>query len=202
MLEQIVAFLGSVDAVWIYVLLFFFSFIENIFPPSPSDVVVVVGASLISHSTIGFLPILFITSLGSSLGFMLVYVIGLRLGERILDQGKIRFIKRTDLDRAELWFRKHGYSLILANRFLPGTRSIISFFSGVSQLNAPKTFVAASASAFAWNWLIILLGRTLGNNVARIDRYLSAYSRLILLVTLLLAALFAARLFWRKKSGH
>ena len=67
MLEDIILYMSSVDTVWLYAILFFFAFIENVFPPSPSDVVVVIGASLIASTTLGYLPVLIITSIGLSL---------------------------------------------------------------------------------------------------------------------------------------
>ena len=76
MLEEILLYIGSLNNTWIYIILFFFAFIENIFPPSPSDVIVVVGASLIASNGLGFLPVLLITSIGSALGFILMYYVG------------------------------------------------------------------------------------------------------------------------------
>ena len=67
MLEEILVYNSSLEAIWIYIILFLFSFVENVFPPSPSDVIVVVGASLIASTSIGFIPVLIITSIGSAL---------------------------------------------------------------------------------------------------------------------------------------
>ena len=44
--KQILDFILSVDNVWIYLVIFFFAYVENVFPPSPSDVIVVFCASL------------------------------------------------------------------------------------------------------------------------------------------------------------
>ena len=129
MLEEILSYISSLDISWIYLILFFFSFIENVFPPSPSDVVVIVGASLIASTSIGFLPVLIITSVGSALGFILMYYVGYFLSEKVLRAGKLKFIDENALNKTDQWFAHYGYWIILANRFLPGTRSVISFFS-------------------------------------------------------------------------
>ena len=94
MLEEILVFISSLDATWIYLLLFFFAFIENVFPPSPSDIVVVVGASLIATTSIEFIPVLFITSVGSAVGFILMYYVGYFLSERVLRSGKLKFVSQ------------------------------------------------------------------------------------------------------------
>ncbi|MBN1301594.1 MAG: DedA family protein [Melioribacteraceae bacterium] len=200
MLEDILAYMAAVDTGWIYLILFFFSFIENVFPPSPSDVVVIVGASLIASTTVGFLPVLFITSFGSAMGFILMYYIGKLFGDRVVRSGKIKFITEEELSKTDIWFTKYGYKLITANRFLPGTRSIISFFAGMYELDVYKTFFLASISAFAWNVIIIYLGMELGNNVDVIDYYLSTYSTVITIATIVIAAVFIIRYIYIKKK--
>ena len=200
MLEEIVLYLSSLDATWIYVILFLFSFIENIFPPSPSDVVVVVGASLISSTSIGFVPVLIITSVGSALGFILMYYVGFFLSEKVLRKGNLKFISQDALHKTDMWFSKYGYWIIFVNRFLPGTRSVISFFSGVHELNVFRTFLFALISAFLWNLIIVYLGMTLGNNIELIDYYLTTYSNIGLAITALVVIFFLFRYFFKKKS--
>lgn len=201
MLEHILSYISNVDIAYLYLILFFFSFIENVFPPSPSDVVVVVGASLIATTKLSFIPILLITSIGSAMGFILMYYVGKLFGEKLLRKGKIKFIHKDDIEKADRWFNRWGYRLILANRFLPGTRSVVSFFSGVHELNLSRTFIYAAISAFAWNAFIIYLGMVVGHNVQLIDYYLNTYSYAIGGVTLLIFAVILIRLFLRKKKS-
>ncbi|MCW8850381.1 MAG: DedA family protein [Melioribacteraceae bacterium] len=201
MLEEILVFISSLDATWIYLLLFFFAFIENVFPPSPSDVVIVVGASLIATTSIEFIPVLFITSVGSAVGFILMYYVGYFLSEKVLRSGKLKFVSQDALHKTDEWFSQYGYWIILANRFLPGTRSVISFFSGVHELHVGKTFIFALISAFAWNIIIIYLGMTLGNNVELIDYYLKTYSNIGIGITVIVTIFFTIRYFLKKKKN-
>ncbi len=199
MLEQALFFISSLDPTWIYIFLFFFAFLENVFPPSPSDIILVVGASLIATTSIEFIPILVITSLGSALGFMLMYFIGYFLSERVLRTGKIKFISQDALQKTDRWFAKYGYWVIFVNRFLPGIRSVISFFSGVHELNILKTFLLALISGFLWNIIIIYLGMTLGNNIELIDYYLKTYSNVGMVIFSAIALFFVVRYFLKRK---
>ncbi len=201
MLEDIIAYMGSVGPGWIYVILFFFSFIENVFPPSPSDVVVVVGATLIASTSISYLPVLLITSVGSAVGFILMYYVGKLFGDKVIRSGKLKFLSEEDISRTDIWFTKYGYKLILANRFLPGTRSVISFFAGMYELELGKTFIYAAISAFAWNAIIIYAGMLLGNNVELIDYYLSTYSTIIIILTIIVILIFAIRYFIQRSKA-
>lgn len=200
MLEEILIYLSSLEAIWIYIILFFFAFIENVFPPSPSDVVVVVGATLISSTSISFVPVLLITSIGSALGFVLMYYVGYFLSEKVLRSGKLSFVNQDALHKTDEWFSKYGYWIILANRFLPGTRSVISFFSGVHELNISKTFVFALISAFLWNFIIIYLGMAVGNNIELIDYYLTTYSNIGIAITIVVVLFFVIKYFIKKKK--
>ena len=199
MFENILSDISRLTPFWIYVVLFFFSFIENVFPPSPSDFVIIVGGSLIGTETIHFVPTLLVTTIGSITGFMTLFLIGSLFDKRVLHAGKIKFISLESLDKVENWFKHYGYGIILANRFLPGTRSVISFFAGMSRLNVKKTVISCAISAIVWNALIIYLGFIFGHNIELVDKYLSTYSNIILAITGLIILIFLMRFFLRKK---
>jgi len=176
----------------------FFSFIENIFPPSPSDVVIVVAGTLVSTSVISFIPTLLVTTIGSVSGFMTLFFIGTQVDKKIIEKGRFKFLSTEALTKAEKWFSKYGYWIILGNRFLSGTRAVISFFAGLSELNFKKTFLLAFTSSFVWNLLIISLGVMFGNNVALVDSYLKTYSNIVLIVTIVLVVLLILKYFLQK----
>lgn len=202
MIENILSHIGNLTPFWIYVALFAFSYIENIFPPAPGDAIVLVAGSLIAHPDIDifFIPALAITSVGSFLGFMTYYYLGAQLDKKVIRAGKIKFISLEALEKAEAWFLKYGYFVILANRFLPGTRSVISFFAGVSELNLKKTAVLAAISALLWNTIILYLGVLFGNNVKVVDFYLTRYSKIVIIITVVVVLFFVVRyLLTRKK---
>lgn len=200
MIEHILDFISQLAPFWIYVALFFFSFVENVFPPSPSDLVIIVGGSLIGTGELHFIPTLLITTIGSVIGFMTLFYIGTQLDRKIIQAGKIKFISIEALMKVELWFKKWGYWIILANRFLPGTRSVISFFAGLSELDFRKTALLAGVSALIWNSLIIYLGFIFGNNIETIDSYLSTYKNIAWITTALIVAVIALRLIFKKRK--
>jgi len=201
MADQIFSFMQSIDPIYIYFLLFFFAFIENLFPPSPSDLVVVFGSSLIASTSISYLPVLFVTSFGSSIGFMVMFYVGKYFGDHVLKTGKLKFITQENLSKVDIWFTKYGYKLIVINRMLPGTRAVVSFFAGMYELDYLKTFSLAFISSIVWNILIIELGIVLGNNISLIDGYLSAYSKVVLIASIILLVYFLIRFILKKKNA-
>jgi membrane protein DedA with SNARE-associated domain len=201
MIESILDQISTYPPLWIYVVLFFFAFIENVFPPSPSDLVVLVGGTLVSTGVIHFIPTLILTTLGSILGFMVLFYLGSAVDKKVIHSGKLKFIPVDAVDKVESWFNKYGYWIILVNRFLPGTRAVISFFSGMSHLKVEKTLVLATISAFAWNAIILYLGILFGDNVHMVDGYLSTYSNIVIAVTVVIILFLIVRNILRKKKA-
>jgi membrane protein DedA with SNARE-associated domain len=200
MFEDILNQISDLTPFWIYITLFIFAYIENVFPPSPSDLVVVIGGSLISTGVISFIPTLIITSVGSVLGFMTLYLIGSQVDKKLIRAGKVKYISLSALEKAETWFIKYGFFIILINRYLPGTRSVISFFAGLSELNVKKTVILAFVSAVTWNAIIIYLGFIFGNNVGYVDNLLDTYSTIVISITAVVVVFLIIRYFFLKKK--
>jgi membrane protein DedA with SNARE-associated domain len=175
--------------------------VENVFPPSPSDVVMLFIATLIGIGTIGHVPAIAIATTGSTLGFLTAFLLGRRFGRRWVNSGKVPFITNESLVKVDGWFDKYGYWVIIVNRFLAGTRAVVSFFAGMSGLDLVKTTLFCTLSALAWNVLIIELGAFLGSNWRQGEVILSRYG---MVVTILFAAViifFLVRWIIKRKKG-
>jgi len=201
MFESILTEISSFSPIWIYITLFLFAFIENVFPPSPSDLVVVVGGTLIATGAIHFIPTLILTSVGTVAGFMVLFYIGSTVDKKVIHSGKFKFIPIDAIDKVEIWFKKYGYGIILANRFMPGTRAVISFFAGLSHLDVKRTIILSTISAFAWNALILYLGYIFGDNVELVDKYLTTYTNIVIGITVVVVLFFVIRFYLRKKKS-
>ena len=201
MFEDILNNISNFTPFWIYVTLFLFAFVENVFPPSPSDLVVVIGGSLVSTGVISFIPTLLLTTIGSAVGFMILFYFGSTVDRKVVHSGKYKYIPVDAIEKVELWFKKYGYYVIIANRFLPGTRSVISFLAGMSMMDAKKTIFLAAISAFVWNAIIIYLGYFFGNNVSVVDKYLSTYSNIAIAITVVVVIIFVVKFYLNRKNN-
>lgn len=202
MIEDILSHIGELTPFWIYASLFAFAYVENVFPPSPSDLVVLIGGSLVGTGTLSFIPTLIVTTIGSILGFMTLFFIGWMLDKKVIKSGKLKFISLEAVLKVEAWFNKYGYWVIGINRFLPGTRSVVSFFAGMSRLDIKRTIILSTVSAFLWNFLIIYLGMLFGENVEKVDRYLDTYSNIVIIATIIIVLFFTIRYFFFRKKNE
>ncbi|MCB0701235.1 MAG: DedA family protein [Ignavibacteriae bacterium] len=201
-LDAAIEFLSHLEWYWVLGFAFFITMLENIFPPSPSDSVLVFMGSLISLGTIGFIPLLLLATAGSLVGFMIMFYLGNNFGNRLVASSKMPFINEKDLEKPEEWFRKWGYYLIIANRFLSGTRAVISFFAGLSDLDFKKTVVLSAISALIWNSILIYLGVVFGNNFEAILEYLSLYGKIIFpLIGLAIVVFLVKKYWWDKRKA-
>jgi len=201
MFEDILTKIATFPPFWIYITLFFFAFIENVFPPSPSDVLLVVGGTLIGTGAISFILALSFATLGSITGFMLMFYIGSTVDKKVIHSGKFKYIPVDAINKVETWFRKHGFFIIVANRFMPGTRAVISFFAGISHLDPKRTITLCFVSALLWNTIMLYLGFVFGDNVATVDEYLTTYTNIVIILTGIIILFFIVRLFFRKRKA-
>ncbi|MEO8169222.1 MAG: DedA family protein [bacterium] len=202
-MEEFILKIQALDPIWVYAVVFAFAYIENIFPPSPSDTVIVVAGTLVGMERVGFVETLLIATLGSTLGFMTMYKLGDWFGIRILEQGKIKFIPIESVKKVEAWFRKYGYWIIVVNRFLSGTRAVVSFFAGMSELNLVRTTILCFLSALVWNAILMAGGFALGKNWKQLGFYLGTYSKIVTGIIILAAVIWLVRMFFvnrRKKN--
>ncbi len=199
-MEQFVQELTKLNPIWVYLAVLGIAYIENIFPPFPSDVIVVAAGSLVAIGTVDFSVALLLAAAGSTLGFMTMYKIGEWTGHKILETGRIKFIPVENVRKVEEWFRRYGYGLIVANRFLAGTRAVVSFFAGLSELAFAKTVMLSFASALAWNFILLYAGKMLGENWREIGSYLATYSKVVTVVISLIILVVLLRWFYRQRS--
>ena len=200
-MEDFILYLQTLDPSLIYIAVFSIAFIENILPPFPSDVVVVFAGSLIGLGQTGFVETLLLATAGSTLGFVVMYKIGDWFGDKILEQGKIKFIPVEAVRKVEAWFTRYGYWLIVANRFLAGTRAVVSFFAGLSELNLTKTTLLSFISALAWNAILVSAGWSLGRHWEKIGFYLNTYSQIVTAIVVVVLLILLVKYFYTKNNS-
>lgn len=199
--EQGINWLQQLSPFWVLAFMFFVAYIENVFPPSPSDVVLIFAGTMIGMGTVGFFPSLVVSTLGSTLGFLSAYMLGRYFQNSIVDGRFSRWLPVNTLQQVEALFLKYGYGVIVANRFLAGTRAIVSFFAGMSRMNLPATTALCAVSALAWNAMLLYLGKIFAGNWRQAAEYLESYSKVATAIVIVLIAIFAWYFFKKRKAA-
>jgi membrane protein DedA with SNARE-associated domain len=201
-LEELIQTITKLDPAWIYFTIFVVAFIENIFPPAPSDILVVFGGALAGMEQGNFVFAFLAGAFGGTLGFMVMYTLGKWFGHSILEKGKIKFVKLDDLHKFERWFQKWGFWLIVGNRFLSGTRAVVSFFAGVSELDFKRTTVLSLISSILWYAILVYAGYSLGQHWEQVGSLLKTYSIAVTITIVLFGTLSTIRYFYLRKRRN
>ena len=182
--REAVQFINTLPPSSIYLVFFLVAYVENIIPPIPGDVLVAFGGYLAAESVIGLVPVLLLTTIASVIGFMSMYWIGSRWGALIQEKKKqfwlLRFIPLKYINKVRSWMQPCGMGVVAANRFLAGTRSVISLTAGLSHTRISSTIFYSALSSILWNGILLGFGWIVHENWQLIGKYLSLYGRIIL----------------------
>lgn len=197
-IDSLVAAINNTAPSYLYLTIFSFALVENLFPPSPSDMVIIFGGSLVGIGKLDpILTVLFAT-LGGTIGFVIVYFVGLFFGREVLDSNLLRFLPRDKVKKVEAWFLKYGYGVVVANRFLSGTRAVVSLFAGISRLPFGVTLILCAISALLWDTILVFGGAMLGHNWRSLEQFLDIYGIVVILILAATAVFFLLRHILRR----
>src|SRR5262245_7869192 len=178
-MEQAYLWFQSLSPLVVLAMVFLIAYVENIFPPAPSDLLLVISGTLIGSGKISFAPALTMATLGSVLGFMSAYVFGRYFEQHFVSGRYHRYLPVNGIHQVERMFNRFGYGVIVANRFLAGTRAIVSFFAGMSKMNLLATTALSAVSAAVWNSILLYMGVFFAGNYRVAEQYLTTYSKIV-----------------------
>lgn len=191
-IDQLVQWIMTLSPLSIYTIFIVVAYTENVLPPIPGDVLVAFGGYLAAEQIVGFTPLLIVTTIASVFGFMTMYAIGAYFGHKIEEQRKkfwlMRFVDVKYFDRCKRWMQNWGQGVILANRFLAGTRSVISLTAGITKTKVYPTVINSTISSVLWNFLLLGAGWLVNENWQVIGHYLNIYGWFIIGIIIVLIA--------------
>ncbi|MEK4712439.1 MULTISPECIES: DedA family protein [unclassified Sporosarcina] len=155
--------------------------IENVFPPIPSEVILTFGGFMTTYSDMTRMGVIIAATVGSIIGAMILYSIGLFLDvarlEKIVDRwGGVLRLTRKDIRKADAWFDKYGPWTVLLCRLVPLIRSLISIPAGMSNMNFPLFILLTTIGSLIWNTALVMIGAAVGDNWQSIVHYMDIYS--------------------------
>lgn len=185
-----------------YLGIFLMMALENLFPPIPSEIVLPFGGFLTTYTNLTVVGVITAATLGSVIGAMILYSIGLLIDverlEKIVDRyGHILRIKKEDIHKADAWFDKYGYWTVFFCRMVPLIRSLISIPAGMSNMKFIPFLFLTTLGTLLWNVLLITVGVVLGENWENILGFMDVYSTIVY-AALALGAVAVVYLYFNK----
>lgn len=183
---------------------FFLILIENVFPPIPSEVILLISGFFSSYTSLSVFYMILASTLGSFLGAIILYYIGKIFNKERLKKivngrlGKILFLKENDIDKADEWFDNKGNKSVFFCRFVPIVRSLISIPAGMSEMPMGKFIIYTICGSMIWNTVLICLGYKLGDNWEYVLTILDKYQMVVIIILIIIFGYVIIK-FYRKK---
>lgn len=158
-----------------------FIFLENVFPPIPSEVILPFAGFLVERGELTLVGVTLAGTLGSVLGALPLYWLGRywsreKLKRFFAGKGKWFMVSEENVDNSFDRFQRHGSWAVFLCRMIPGLRSLISIPAGSFGMPIGKFLILTTVGTFPWTLLLTWIGTVLGENYDRIAPYLDAIS--------------------------
>ena len=165
-------------------------FLENVFPPIPSEVIMGLAGIQVGQGKMSFALVILFGTVGSTLGNYAWYLLGRVYGFRRLEGlvnrwGRWLTLEWEDICRINALFERHGGKIVFFFRFLPAFRTIVSLPAGLFRMGHIRFLLATFAGAAIWNVILAGAGYYLGKNFSRIDDYVGPISTATIVFILL-----------------
>ena len=174
----------------------FLTFLENLCPPIPSELIIPMAGYVAAADGEMRVPVVVAAgTFGSLAGAWFWFFLGRRIGERRLRawverHGRWLTVSTRDLDQATDWFKRHGAAAVLIGRLVPGVRTFVSLPAGFSRMGSLPFLAYSAIGTLAWTAALAYAGALLQSNFTMVGDYLN-------IATNVVVVLFAALLIRR-----
>lgn len=165
----------------------FLMFVENLFPPLPSEGIMPFAGFLAVQGELSLAGVILAGTLGSVLGSLPLFFLSRAIGiERIRTwceaHGHWLTLNGQDVDRAAEWFDRYGGPTVLLGRSLPGMRAFVSIPAGARRMPFGQFLLYNTVGSAAWTAVLTYLGVFLGRNYDAVKDYLAPVSWVMVVV--------------------
>ncbi len=179
-------------------------FLENIFPPIPSELIMPLAGFAVAQGKLNLWLVVVVGTAGTMAGTYAWYYLGRLVNYQKLQRwankyGKWISVTDRDIARVNDWFAKYGRKAVLIGRMVPGIRTLISLPAGMNQMPVTTFTLYSTVGTFGWTLALTIAGFLLGENYAEIEHYLAPISKFILFG---LIGLFGYWLFKKLRDRH
>ena len=144
-------------------------------------------------------------TIGALIGAYINYFLALFLGRPIIYRladgkfGKMMLLSGEKVERAEVFFNKHGVATTFFGRLIPVIRQLISIPAGLAKMNFLVFSIYTFIGAGIWNVILALLGYLAHGQSDLIDKYSSELSTAIKVLVVVLVIFFIVKYLIKRR---
>ena len=152
----------------------FLMFLETVFPPIPSEVIMTVAGVAAAKGSMGIAGVIASGTAGAMLGnyfwYLAARVIGIeRFRPMIQRWGRFLTLDWHEIEKAEKLFGTRGWAIVFFGRMLPTLRSLISIPAGLLHMRLLTFVVWSTIGTAGWTAVLGLAGYAMGKTVDQVD---------------------------------
>ncbi|HEX8263541.1 MAG TPA: DedA family protein [Allosphingosinicella sp.] len=185
-----------------YVGIFLLMFLETIFPPIPSEVIMPIAGVRAAQGPLTLWGVIASGTAGAMLGnlfwYALARVIGLRRFRPFIERyGRWLTMDWDDVEKAERMFGRFGGLIVSLGRMLPTIRSVISIPAGLLSMRLKSFLIWSTLGTVIWTAALATAGWGLGKAFRDIEKVLGPLSTAVIVA--IVAAYIWRQLTWRRR---
>ena len=179
----------------------FLMFLETVFPPIPSEVIMPIAGMAAAEGKMSFGFVVASGTSGAMLGNIVWYLAARALGVDRLEplirrHGRWVTMTWPEVERAQTWFRENGIFFVFLGRLVPTVRSLVSVPAGLLKMRFKTFFIASTIGTAGWTALLATAGYRMRQNYGDMEQVVGTASNAVLVV---LAAGYVWRLWTHRR---
>ena len=159
--------------------------LESIFPPIPSELIIPFAGYTAATGALNPVLVVLAATAGSLLGaipwFLAGWFFGLERCKWLANRfGRLLTVSSKDIDTADRWFDRYGWTMVFFGRLLPIVRTLISVPAGLTGMKWPLFVAASLAGIVLWNSILVGAGYLLHEHYHLVERFVDPLTYVVL----------------------
>lgn len=162
---------------WGYLGIAILMFLENVFPPIPSEVIMSLGGVMVGQGRFDYWTLVAVAVAGTTLGNWVWYWIGRwygyeRLKPLVDHYGRWLTLEWEEVEKLQDWFIRYGSGIVFVMRFMPIARTMVSLPAGMVAMNQVKFLIWTAAGSTIWIAALAGAGSWFGKQFSEVERFI------------------------------
>ncbi len=149
----------------------------------PGDSLLFTAGFLASQGIFNIAALVFLCFMAAVVGDSVGYTFGRRVGRRFFSKPESLIFNPENIERARLFYEKHGGKAIILARFIPGIRTLAPILAGIGEMHYQTFLLFNLTGGLLWAVGLTLLGYFLGSVIPNADKYLIPIVGAIILIS-------------------
>jgi membrane protein DedA with SNARE-associated domain len=167
----------------------FIMFLESVFPPIPSWLVMPLAGFEASSGRFHPALVVLAGAAGSTVGAICWYFVGRMIGVERLKQfaahhGHWLTLTPAQVERSDRWFDRHGAPVVMFARVVPIVRTFISVPAGVFGMDLRRFIIFTVIGDAMWSTLLVSAGYVLRAQYDEVRDYLNPLATIVLTIVI------------------